>query len=189
MPCFFSYLDKFLLSSIFANQFFLNYKISRNFNFRASRNSQLQSSSSKVISWFPYNQEEREIVIEGYSSRMVQLAKRALQTSLALPPPGAGAPPPALQQAAIASTSDCEARGAAVAARRNSQLLLSSAAAPPPQLRDEEAVSSTTECEAVAAASTPSDTGNVQQGNVFCSVGGSVTFWCGSGSGSVPLTN
>ncbi len=128
-------------------------------------------SSSKVISCLPYNQEEREIVIEGYSSRMVQLAKRALQTSLALPPPGAGAPPPALQQAAIASTSDCEARGAVVvAARRNSQLLLSSAAAPPP-IRDEEAVSSTTECEAVAAASTPSDTGNVQQGNqsgFFC---------------------
>jgi hypothetical protein len=116
-------------------------------------------------------QEEREIVIEGYSSRMVQLAKRALQTSLALPP-GAGAPP-ALQQAAIASTSDCEARGAGgVAARRNSQLLLSLAAAPPPPpIRDEEAVSSTTECEAVAAANTLSDTGNVQQGNVFCSVG------------------
>ncbi len=121
------------------------------------------------MSCFPSNQEEREIVIEGYSSRMVQLAKRALQTSLALPPPGAGAPP-ALQQAAIASTSDCEARGAAVAARRNSQLLLSSTAAPPP-LRDEEAVSSTTECEAVAAVSTLSDTGNVHQGNVFCSVG------------------
>ncbi len=97
---------------------------------------------------------------------MVQLAKRALQTSLALPPPGAGAPPPALQQAAIASTSDCEARtGAVVAARRNSQLLLSLAAAPPPPLRDEEAVSSTTECEAASAASTLSDTGNVQQGN------------------------
>ena len=79
---------------------------------------------------------------------MVQHAKRALQTSLALQPSGSGSL--ALQQAAIASTSDCEKSGAAVAASRMRRLSLSAAAAPP---RDEEAVSSTTECEAIASTS------------------------------------
>ena len=115
--------------------------------------------------------QEDEILIEGYSGRMVELAKQALHTSLAAlqqAPGGGGAAGAAhlVQQAAIASTSessDWQAAAAGTSGGASGLARLSGLVC-----LDEETVSSTTEGESV----TPIPRESLQPGALLFLIGG-----------------
>lgn len=92
-----------------------------------------------------FQDDHQELVIEGYSSRMVELARRVVQTNLELQRAAGdrGGNSSLVQQAAIASTSDC---GEIRAPVRTSKPPIGGAV-----LQEEEVVTSTTECEPTIA--------------------------------------